>query len=712
MRVAVGQRTEEHTTMTTSITSSSTSGTINIGGLASGVQWRDLVDQLAAAETAKSVTPLQTQVSDAEKRKVAWNSLSSLVTKLQDAGNALKLGTAFTNFAANASASSQTNRALLSATASGGAQPGSYRVEVVDLARAEKLSGAVVADSAVALGVSGAFTVAGQSVTVAATDTLDAIRDKINALNTGGTPTKVSASVITSAVGQKRLVISADSAGSTGAGLTDGTEGVLRNLGFMDSQSRAIPSTGLAVAAALGVTMPPPSSIKVGNTTISIDLNVDSISIIVAKIRAAGGQAEIQKDTVGGVPSYRISAGGNVSATADPNSVSTLAALGFSAGAQTSVQQVVASGLAFQDASNNVAAADTRLTDLRSGGASLGVNVGDTLTFSGMRGDGTPVTTSFVVGGADTLQTLLAKLNDNTTGFGSGSRPAQASIDPDGKLRLGDTVGGDSRLRLAMTLSPAAGGAPAVLLGSFGAETVGRARAMVKGSDAQVRVDGVLITRSSNTISDALQGVTLNLLQSEPGSEIDLTVTRDLEKAVKSVKDFASAYNDIVTFSAGQQLSGQPLQSSTTLRRVLSSFTQSLRTEVPTAGAYSRSTLAGLTLSRAGTVDVDDTKLRDAIGANLTGVQALFGATGIGNAMVTATTFASRSVDGTITSAITSITDSNTRLTKRITDAQARVDTRRASLIERFTNMELAISRLQAQGNNLTAATSGLRSSN
>ena len=687
---------------------STTTGTISIGGLASGVQWRDLVDQVAAVETAQTVTPMQTQISDAEKRKTAWNSLSSLVTKLQDAGNALKLGSAFTNFAANASPSSQTSRALLNATASAGAQPGSYRVEVVDLARAEKLSGAVVADSAAALGLAGAFAIAGQNVTVEATDTLDGVRDKINALNTGGTPTKVSASVITSAAGQKRLVISADAAGSTGTGLTDGAEGVLRNLGFMDMQSRAVPSMGLSVAAALGVTMPPPSSIKIGNTTISIDLSVDSISIIVAKIRAAGAQAEIQKDIVGGVPSYRISVGGNVTATADPNSASTIAALGFAAGAQTSVQQVVSSGNTFQDASNNVAAADTRLTDLRSGGVSLGVNVGDTLTFSGMRGDGTTITTSFVVGGADTLQTLLSKLNDNTTGFGAGTRPALASIDPDGKLRMSDTVGGDSRLRLSMTLSPAAGGAPASLLGSFSAETVGRSRAMVKGSDAQVRVDGVLITRASNTISDALQGVTLNLLQSEPGSEIDLTVTRDLEKAVKSVKDFAAAYNDIVTFAAGQQLAGQPLQSSTTLRRILSSFTQSLRTEVPAAAAYSRGTLAGLTLNRAGTVDVDDTKLRDGLGANLTGIQALFGTAGIGNAMVAATTSASRAVDGTITSAISSITESNSRLTKRITDAQARVEARRQALVARFTSMEIAVSRLQAQGNNLSSAVSGL----
>lgn len=681
---------------------------INIGGLASGVQWRDLVDQLAAADTARTVTPIQTQITAAEKRKTAWNELNGLVTKLQDAGNALRLGSAFTNFAASASPSSQTNRTLLSTSANAAARPGSYRVEVVDLARAEKLSGAVVASSTTALGLTGSFAVAGQNVTLEATDTLDGVRDKINALNTGATATKVSASILTSAAGQKRLVLSADAVGSNGTGLTDGTEGVLRDLGFIDTRSRAVPSSGLAVAAALGVTVPPPSSIRVGDRVISVDLTVDSIATIVSKIRAAGGQAEVQSETVGGVPAYRLSVGGNVTATNDAGSADTIAALGFAAGAQTSVQQVLASGLAFQDATNNTALGSTRLTDLRSGGVSLGVNVGDTLTFSGLRGDGSTVTTSFVVGGADTLDTLLSKMNESPSGFGGGTRPAQASIGVDGKLRLNDGTGGDSRLRLAMTLSPAAGGAPAALLGSFSTETIGRSRAMVRGSDAQVRVDGVLLTRASNTISDALDGVTLNLLQSEPGSEVDLTVTRDLEAAVKGVKDFAKAYNDIVTFSSGQQLSGQPLQSSSTMRRILSSFTQSLRTEVAAAGNYSKATLAGVTLTRSGSIEVNDTTLRTAIGANLTGIQSLFGTTGIGNAMVNATTAATRAVDGTITSAVTAITDSNTRLTRRVSDLEARVVERRQALIARFTSMELAISRLQAQGGSLSTSLAGL----
>jgi len=684
---------------------------IGVNGLASGVQWRDLVDQLVAADKARSVTPIQTRISGAEKQKTAWTEMASLVQKLQDAGTALKVGTSFSNFAATVSPSSQTNRTLLSSSTTAAARPGSYRVEVVDLARAEKLSGSVVADSSAALGIAGSFALAGQNVTIAATDSLEGVRDKINALNTGGTPTKVSASVLTSAAGQKRLVLSADGVGSAGTGLTDGPEGVLRDLGFKDTRSRAVPSSGLAVAAALGVSMPPPSSIKVGNTTIAVDLAVDSLSIIVSKIRAAGEQAEIQSETVGGVQSFRLSVGRNVTATNDANSADTITALGFAAGAQGSVQQVVASGFAFQDASNNPATPDTRLTDLRAGGISLGVNVGDTLTFSGQRGDGSTVTTSFVVGGTDTLQTLVSKLNDSTSGFGGGTRPAQASIGPDGKLRLNDGTGGDSRLRLAMTVAPAFGGSPASLLGTFGTETVGRSRAMVVGSDAQVRVDGVLLTRPSNTIGDALDGVTLNLLQSEPGTEIDLTVTRDTDAAVKGIKDFAKAYNDVVSFAAGQQLTGQPLQSNSSLRRILGSFTQALRTEVAAGGDFSRGTLAGITLSRSGSLDVDDTKIRAAINANLTGVRALFGSAGIGNAMVAATTDAARAVDGTIPASMSNITESNRRLTKRMNDVQTRIDARREALIARFTSMELAMNRLQQQGNSLTSTMTGLNRS-
>jgi flagellar capping protein FliD len=67
-------------------------------------------------------------------------------------------------------------------------------------------------------------------------------------------------------------------------------------------------------------------------------------------------------------------------------------------------------------------------------------------------------------------------------------------------------------------------------------------------------------------------------------------------------------------------------------------------------------------------------------------------------------------VDGTITTAISSLTDSNTRLTRRVTDLQSRVEERRTALIARFTAMEQAIARLQAQGNSLSSSVAGLTS--
>jgi flagellar hook-associated protein 2 len=189
---------------------------------------------------------------------------------------------------------------------------------------------------------------------------------------------------------------------------------------------------------------------------------------------------------------------------------------------------------------------------------------------------------------------------------------------------------------------------------------------------------------------------------------VDLTVTRDLTAATKGITDFTSAYNDLVTFDVGQQISGQPLAFNSTVRNILTSFKDALRTQVDAAGAYSRAPLVGVTLNRSGTIDVDTAKLSAAMGSSLSNLQKLFGATGIGGAMSTATQFAIRPIDGTITNSITSISDSNSRLTKRMNDASARVEQRRQVMIARFTAMELAMNRLQAQSSALTTSLTGL----
>jgi flagellar hook-associated protein 2 len=62
--------------------------------------------------------------------------------------------------------------------------------------------------------------------------------------------------------------------------------------------------------------------------------------------------------------------------------------------------------------------------------------------------------------------------------------------------------------------------------------------------DALVDVDGVTgITRAGNTLSDVLEGVTLNLAGADPGQTVDLTVSQDLDTITSAVQDFAEAYN-------------------------------------------------------------------------------------------------------------------------------------------------------------------------
>src|SRR5207244_4709200 len=100
-----------------------------------------------------------------------------------------------------------TGKSVVSATASAGAVPGTYQVEVDDIARAEKLGGTPVADVTAAMGLAGDVFVGGQKLSVVAGDSLSAIRDKINALNTGTNASQVSTTILTVSTTTTRILL-------------------------------------------------------------------------------------------------------------------------------------------------------------------------------------------------------------------------------------------------------------------------------------------------------------------------------------------------------------------------------------------------------------------------------------------------------------------------------------------------------------------------
>ncbi len=685
-----------------------TSSVTNVSGITSGIQWNDMVDATIKAEAARYLTPLTDRIDRQGKQKEAWTQLNTLAQTLNDTARVVRRA-GLGGYTATVPPSPTTSRALFTASAGLGATPGRYRVEVLQLADTSKIAGGAVTNTSAALGLTGDFSINGGTVTVAATDTLVDLQSKISALNTGASATGVSASIVSDGATGGRLVLTRDQSGSAGITLVDGTGGIAREVGFPDSRTKPISSAVQAAAIAMGLAVTPqPATIRVGTRIISADLAVDSIAAIAARINAAGGAASVESEDYGGQTRYRLVTDGNVSV--DPadatNSAAIISALGFAAGTTGTVRQTVASGV-FTDGSNAIATSATQLAGLKVDGTASGLVAGDAINIRGVRGDGTAVTIGLVVGGSDTMQTLLNKINDATSGFGAGARTASATLGTDGKLRLVDSTGGASRLSLSLAVTHADG-----TTGTLGVPTVvtaGRSRELQKGQDAVIRIDGTQLTRSSNTITDGVVGVTLSLTTAEVGTTLDLVVDRDVQASTDAVTKFKEAYNAIRTFFDQQRRGDAPLYGNTMLRSVVDNFQTALRTKVAANTLYSSLAVTGLALDRNGLVQLDTSVFKTALASKPTEVEALFGFAGVGGAFVAATDTATQFGIGTISGQTKSLDESNSRLKTRAADAQRRLDLRREQLVQRFTSMETLLARLQNQGTTITNAMKSLR---
>src|SRR5687768_6314819 len=167
----------------------------SFSGLASGIQWRDMVDQIMELEESRRLSPVQTQLTGLESRRTAWSTYSSIVTKLNQSALKLRDAAAFKKYISTP-AKGPGGESLFTASASASAQPGNYRLEVIDLARAEKLNATERNSTSTAIGISGEFFVNGRRVDLVATDTLNSVRDKINAVNAGSSASGVSATIL------------------------------------------------------------------------------------------------------------------------------------------------------------------------------------------------------------------------------------------------------------------------------------------------------------------------------------------------------------------------------------------------------------------------------------------------------------------------------------------------------------------------------------
>ena len=234
------------------------------------------------------------------------------------------------------------------------------------------------------------------------------------------------------------------------------------------------------------------------------------------------------------------------------------------------------------------------------------------------------------------------------------------------------------------------------------------------GENAEFTVNGVAMERASNTVSDAVDGVTFTLNKADKDKTINLNVTMDTDSVVKAFQDVIDKYNVALQVYKNNSGSNGSLANDSTMRTMFSQIKSALSGAVTGAdGSFASAASLGMSTKNDGALSLDANKLREAIEKNPDLVKGVFDQ--ISSSSMTEKPNSAKNVidrytsygsGGAINSLINSIETTNSTLAKQIETLQGRLDRRKEALTAQFARLESAIGQMQAAGQSLSALSS------
>ena len=251
------------------------------------------------------------------------------------------------------------------------------------------------------------------------------------------------------------------------------------------------------------------------------------------------------------------------------------------------------------------------------------------------------------------------------------------------------------------------------------------------GQDSQVSVDGIgTIERATNTLTDVISGVTLELRQASGATEVEVTVSTDLDGIKENINGFVEAYNgfvlfmkDLTRYSAEEEERGV-LAGDATVRNILDLVRTAMTDEVSGLDRttdYNSLAVLGIKTQEDGTLSIDDTDLTDALKADSTAVSKVFiddGTTqGIADLIRDytdpykdasdkgGTGKSITQTDGIIDNKIDSYSDQIENFNDRILFEENRLEKYEAQLLQQYTNLEVIIAGFNSMSSFLSGMT-------
>lgn len=606
---------------------------ISSAGIGSGLNVDDLVSRLMAAESAP-LTNYDKKTAALQARLEAFGKLSGAVSSFQSSLSSLSSSATFRAVSANVS-----NADILKGSATSDAAPGSYKISVSQLAQAQTLNSVGKASTTALLGAgakttltfqfgsvsggrygvtgsglsnavaaggiaNGSLTINGSAiVTSGATRSAKALAEAINARSAD---TGVTATTGTTSTGAALF----GGAGSGNFGAVDTAAGASYSLSVGGVQIATQGGAG-AIAAGAGISAATIDGALTGTTATTTALAAANITFTGSAANgdlqffAADGANLTVSETVSGTVNGGIGGAG-------PNVGST-------------VTSTAGINLVSESASPiNIGGSNPALAGLSAG--SNGSYLDTAFTQDGTRASGTVT----LEAGDQSLAGIRDAINKANIGV-------QASIVSDGSANpyrlviTSSKTGANASMKISLSGD---GGLPAdpALEALLGYDP-GGAQAMKQTSAAQsalLDVNGVAVTSDSNSVTGAIQGVSLDLAQT---GNSNVTISKDTNAVKSAVENFVKAYNELnktmksLTAYDAETKRGGVLVGDSTVRSIQSQLRGLLGTTV-SSGKLNSLSQVGISFQKDGSLAVDSTKLSKAMTENFADIGGLFAAVG------------------------------------------------------------------------------------
>lgn len=254
--------------------------------------------------------------------------------------------------------------------------------------------------------------------------------------------------------------------------------------------------------------------------------------------------------------------------------------------------------------------------------------------------------------------------------------------------------------RLAIT-SDTSGEAGDLTITQDGVDPVeGLSFATTAGQNALFTVDGISVETASNTVTDVIAGVTLNLLNVTGGTDVTLTIEQDEEKARGAVDEFVTAYNAVIQAINTQFIfnpvteEGGVLSGDNTLRSAQSKILKDAVFAISGNNGIVNLATIGIDIANDGTLSVNSTELDNVLASNFDDVQTFI--TSFADNFSTDLDDLTDSIDGPLNIALKGISRNQSDIADTIRNFEVRLELRQQSLIEKFSRIDVLLRQLPA----------------